>query len=46
MDKTTFIRNELQNMINKNEVPAHLIKEVNITFLNVYCKQQSCEGDQ
>lgn len=28
MDKTNFIRNELQSMLNKNEIPIHLVKKV------------------
>lgn len=32
MDKTNFIRNELQNMLKKKEIPAHLLKEVKRTI--------------
>lgn len=32
MDKTNFIKNELQKMINNNQVPTHLIKEVEETI--------------
>lgn len=32
IDKTDFIRNELQNMLNKNEIPVHLMKKVKETI--------------
>jgi hypothetical protein len=31
-DKTDFIRIELQNMLNNNEIPVHLVKKVKVTI--------------